>query len=121
MFLTATNLLCTLFTGSLTRKNTENNFRSRLLASVKLRVKLGPSTRRRSCDLPVIHGSAALVAPIAGAQLVALAVANATICENSSSIRAFSCSSTDLSRWIPSGNDAGLESAHARDAVMLRM
>jgi hypothetical protein len=34
-------LLCTLFTGSLLRKNIENNFSSRLLAPVKLRVKLG--------------------------------------------------------------------------------
>jgi hypothetical protein len=49
MFLTAMNLLCTLFTGSLPRKNTENNFSSRLLASVKLRVNLG--SRRPSSTL----------------------------------------------------------------------
>jgi hypothetical protein len=34
-------LLCTLFTGSLLRKNIENNFSSRLLAPVELRVKVG--------------------------------------------------------------------------------
>jgi len=40
-FLAATDLLCTLFTGSLPRKNIENNFSSRLLAPLKLPVKLG--------------------------------------------------------------------------------
>src|SRR4051812_41306329 len=54
MFLTATNLLCTLFTGSLPRKNAENNFSSRLLASVKLRVNLGS---RRHFSAPQLRPS----------------------------------------------------------------
>jgi hypothetical protein len=79
MFLTATNLLCTLFTGPLTRKNIEKNFSSRLLPSVKLRVNLGlrdPCRHFLAPQLrpPVIHGSTALVAPIDGAQLATLTV-----------------------------------------------
>jgi hypothetical protein len=80
MFLTAMNLLCTLFTGSLPRKNTENNFSSRLLALVKLSVNLGshrPSSTLPSAvaaTLPAIHGSTASVVPIDGAQFVALTV-----------------------------------------------
>jgi hypothetical protein len=46
-------LLCTLFTGSLSRKNIENNFSSRLLALIKLPVELGPHRHhffgRRAC------------------------------------------------------------------------
>src|SRR4051812_32109101 len=48
-FLDPTDLLCTLFTGSLSIKNIENNFSPRLLAPVKLRVRLGcvsPLVRR---------------------------------------------------------------------------
>jgi hypothetical protein len=41
-------LLCTLFTGSLPRKNIEDNFSSRLLAPVKLPVKLGPRCHQLS-------------------------------------------------------------------------
>jgi hypothetical protein len=118
MFLTATNLLCTLFTGSLTRKNIEKNFSSRLLASVKLPVNLGP---RRHCFAPQLQPSTNSRINLLGCANKRRAACSAHRPPRPSPARtpavyARSSQAPDLRRCIRSGNAARLESVHARDA-----